>query len=196
MGFETAFEEATDKSRSSSTSSSSSSSGSSRSTTKGLSLPSGTNPDDFPVFSIASPYAVIRETDDGYEFEANTVTAVEMKKTWYSAPWEYADHKPGEWKKVWWRQSAFRHTAHVVDDVTGEDLRTLLSEDVSRALDIIHEASNKYDRDGSEWSPYRTCQVCGEDLHVRYDQIEEVNKRPVCSDHTIQEVASSGIMQD
>lgn len=199
MGFEVFNQDTSSSSSSTSSSSSGSSSSgssSSRTTTKGLSLPSGTDPDDFPVFSIARPHAVIRKTGDGYEYESGVgVTSVEMKKTWYSAPWEHADHRPAEWVKVWWRQGGFRYTAHIVEDVTGHDLRELISDNPERAVDVINEASNKYNRDDSGWSDYRSCAVCDTELHKTYDEWKEVQNRAVCTHHTIEEVVESGLME-
>lgn len=187
---------------SSSSSSSSSTSGSSKTTTTGLSIPRGTEGDDFPVYSKAKPYAVIVEQSNGFapaglSFEANAVPAVEMKKDWYSAPWVYADSKPQEWKKVWWSQAEFRRTAFIVDKVTGYDLRSLLTDDVSRALDIIHEASNKYTPEGDqEWSHTRRCAVCDSTLMVKSSEYETVKNKPVCSHHSIEEVMKAGIVNE
>lgn len=205
MGFSN-FDADIDESDSSSSSGSSSSSSSSnstrsstsRSTGKGLSLPAGTESDDFPVYTVASPYAVIREKSDGtHEFVANTgMVSVEMKKDWYSAPWEYADRQPGEWARVFWTEQSFRTFQHRVEHVTGEDLRSVCASDADKALTLMRQAATEYEKDAPEWSSHVSCAVCGEHRHVVQDEFERVNNRPVCSHHAIEDVIQAGVLDD
>jgi len=200
MGFKDALDSFNSGSDSSDTSTSSSSGGSSTSsrgtTRQGLKVPSGTKPDDFPIYSIAKPYAALTSTDDGHEFRTDAdVTAVEMQATWYGT-WEYADMQPGEWSKVWWSHDEFMHTRHVVEQETEYDFRKLLSRSPDKAADIIRESARSYETDDSGISMTRTCQCCGEELHIRYDEIAEVGdqKRPVCDDHTAGELADADLL--
>lgn len=194
MGFGDALKGNSSKSQSTQTRASSSSSSSSGVSRTGLSVPSGTNPGDFPVKTRASPQYVVTEVDGEFGFLSNVeVPEVVMEKSWYSANWEYEDKQPGEWKRVWWTKQAFRRTAYIVEQESDENLLKVLADNPEYADELITECCRSYDTDQSI-SKHRTCAVCGEELHIRYDDIREVQKQPVCSEHTMEEVDEAGLL--
>lgn len=193
MGFGDALKGASSSTRSSKTSGSASTS-TSGVTRTGLSLPSGTDPADFPVLTRASPQYVITEDGGGYGFLSDVeVPEVVMEKSWYSANWEYEDKQPGEWKRVWWTKNAFRRTAYIVEQESGEDLLKTLGEDPEYADELITRCCRAYNTE-TEISKHRTCAVCEEELHVRYDDLREIDKQPVCSSHTVDELSEADLL--
>lgn len=165
---------------------------------RGLSTPSNLDPEDFPVYSIARPYAVFAETDDGIEFRTDAdVTGVEMERSWYTSPWEYADKKPGEWLRVFWSEHEFRRIEHIVEDQTHLDLREVISDNPENAHKLITRAVKDYSNpEHTGPSNMRECPVCGADIDVTSDEYEEVENKAICTDHSIEEVVSAGFLQD
>lgn len=178
----------------SSSNSGSSSSSSSTSKRQGLSIPSGTAPDDFPIYSEARPQYVVRRTEDGLEFLAGSACpVVEMKATWYGT-WEFAYHSP-DWKKVWWDDTEFSRVKYLVQEEFDCDLVPLLKDNPERAVDVITKAVQQaQSEDKQRGRPHRDCAVCEEEIDLVYGSYEKANNRVLCDSHTVSEMKDADLL--
>lgn len=108
--------------------------------------------------------------------------------------WELA-HTPEYFERYWMDQSSFRRAKHIVKEVTGSDLRQLLSRDPEKGLNAIVESSKVYNTD-RDLPDSRNCAVCGDELHVVYDRYDSLNGQWVCDGHTLGEIRKAGVLND
>lgn len=103
------------------------------------------------------------------------------------------EYVPEYFLRYWMSPSSFRRAEHIVDDVTGKDLMSIINEDPRCAVRAVVESAKVYQTD-QELPETERCPVCREELHIIYDDWQKVNGRRACSDHTLGEIKDSGIM--
>lgn len=151
---------------------------------------------DFPEYERRKPQLVIK-TDDNGEYEVVEyphTEAVPFKKEWFSAPWERDGPPPEEWERVWFDKNQIRRHAALVEEHTQYDFYTLLEEYPEFLLDVLVTAAREAGQPESPDSLHRTCPVCDDELHVRYDEAHEVEGRYVCYNHPVQDLADAGVL--
>lgn len=199
MGLKEVKEEA-ESSTSSSSSSSSSGGGGGRKYQDGLTIPSGTEPGDFPIVAKACPKHLVRHVSgtEGREWEYITypdTPTVYMEATWYGT-WEFEDARPGNWERWWWSDDEFQYHCHIVDEVHGVSLVEQLNEDAERGIELLRSAANQYQSESRkrEAQYERTCAVCGEELHVIYDDCTDVGEKVACDSHTVADLKHADLI--
>lgn len=164
---------------------------------------SGSSSDDetqFPEYEVRCPRILIREDEHG---NAEAVTypdtpAVACSRSWYTEEFTPDDHTPANWILAFWETSEVQNAKHKVQEVFGEDLHDLLHEDARLAAETIREAANRFSREPDKHrleGIVRSCAVCGDDLHIVEDDTTNWDGREVCSDHTADDLASSGLLK-
>lgn len=177
--------DSTDSNQSSDSKSSSNSSSSSGST------------DEFPKFKRKQPQYVLKKVMGDYKLEQypNTV-AMEFQKDWYSAPWEPADHLPGNWEEVWWDEDQFKLDKYIVEEELNEDLLKMLKDNPEVAIRMLRKAKESYNSEGdtSEAAKRRRCDVCGSLINLCRSDYEEIGTKIACKEHTLTELKEEGLV--
>jgi len=99
---------------------------------------------------------------------------------------------PSVFERYWMNRDSFEHAAHVVEEVAGENLRSIIQEQPKKSLDIITKCQKMYGSSKS-YSMTEKCPVCREEVHVIYDDYETLNSRRLCPDHTVSELIEAGV---
>lgn len=114
---------------------------------------------------------------------------------------------PPELKKYWLSQNELRNIVGKVmsytsdgDDDPGinilgetEDGRCFAKQYTEEAMELIDQTARNADFE-AEWSNTRDCAVCDTELDLIYDQLEKVDNRVVCPDHSVKQLKEAGLI--
>lgn len=174
----------------------SSSGGSSSSSTVSRQTLSGVEPSDFPVHVAKTPYLLIKEIDGEYEVLRYPETPeVDVRYDWYSdSQLEHLGYlrEHEGWTRWFWTREEYSRVKRRVKEKLGFDLKELLRDDPEGALDAIRLAANE--RIAQKVEPTERCAICSTKLHVIYDDWEMVNRRRVCQNHTVKDLAEADLL--
>lgn len=157
----------------------------------------GVSPSDFPVYVNKMPYLVLRETEDGWDYLQHPETPViQVRFDWYGDyNFENVGHfrKHEGWRRWWWSEESFQTYSRKVEKELNEDLRLMLKERPHKVVGALEMAANTVLMERR--IPTESCPVCGTDIHVLHDEYETINRRRVCSDHTVRDLANADLLQ-
>lgn len=106
-------------------------------------------------------------------------------------PLEYKDGDlnaiPAEIERFWIEQMEFKRIIQMVEEEFDVDALGVLLDRPERGIKLVRKAAKRHSPQDIDWEKER-CAVCKEDLHVRYDDYEVVDRRRVCSHHTVTEL--------
>lgn len=157
---------------------------------------SSSSSSSYPKVQHRVPYLVIYEDDDGTAVARRQPQDKELQLQFIKedkhSSWEL-QLVPEYFIRYWMEPSSFRHAKHIVKEVTGADLMQIVNNNPRKAVNAVVESAKVYDTDQSLPETER-CPVCRTELHVIFDEYQNMNGRRVCEDHTLGEIKDSGIM--
>lgn len=191
------------------------SSGSNGSSSSGGSSNSSNTGNEYPQYKKWFPYAVIYEDMEGdlkfvhmpHNFEFEKIKNTE-KSSWTLQHKTQGFHGVPSNVKRYWKDRvellrADRYVKKVFDTSVLEDndCPALIRENPERACELISEASNKIRLNGDNNDPHkpqkkthRNCAVCDKGIDIRYGSYEKVDRRVVCSDHSVKQLRENGLI--
>lgn len=150
----------------------------------------------YPKYDSKVPFLAIWVEEDGTHYSGfrpeNIV--IEYEKSSKSASWEL--HAiPAEVERYWMDKLEVRRVEQMVEDELGKDFKELLDDDPEKALKAVTEAAKSH---SPKQRPSRTrpCPVCNDDLDYIGGDYQQVNGKRVCSNHTVQDIADAGLLDD
>lgn len=102
---------------------------------------------------------------------------------------------PAELERFWMDKLEVRRAEKMVEEELGKELKPLIEDDPEAALKAIRRAA-KSESPKNRPSRTRPCGVCGEELNHLGGEYEQVNGKWVCSDHTVQDIAEAGLLEE
>lgn len=150
----------------------------------------------YPKEQQRVPFMVIYEDEEGEAQVARQPQREDLQLTFIKedSSSTYELHSvPEYFIRYWMSPSSYRRAKHIVQEVTDTDLMDIINEDPRKAVNAVIESAKVYDTD-RELPETEKCPVCRDDLHVIFDDYQPINGRRVCPEHTLEEIKSSGIM--
>jgi hypothetical protein len=168
----------------------------SSSSSKGGSDDDSDSGSSYPKYDSRVPYFAIWQEEDGTYHSGHRPEnlIIEYEKSSKSASWEL--HAiPAEMERHWMDRLEVKRVEQMVEEELCKDLRELLDDDPEQALKAITEAA-KSESPKQRPSRTRPCGVCGDDIDFIGGDYEQVNGKRVCSNHTVQDIAEAGLLDD
>jgi len=144
---------------------------------------------------FSKPYVIVAEDKQG-EFLVSKGDVIVIED---ADDWRRLDDNPHREVNVlaeWGTKVHWLNFCNLAVDQYDEDPTNLLQDDIERLIELDEEV---YWPPGSKPSSIRTCRVCGDtDNTPKADILEldlhETRKVPVCSRHSVEELAESGLL--
>lgn len=146
----------------------------------------------YPKFNSKVPTFAIWEEDGELVSGWNPQNQFLEYKKEENSSWEL--HAiPEEMERHWMEKLDLQRTVKMMEEEFNVDGMELLIERPERGLKIARKAAKRHSPQETTWDE-ESCPVCGEDLHIRYDDYEVIDRRRVCSSHNVAELKEAGLL--